>query len=83
MEIPEGYALKKQEALKDEFRFSLDGKELATFVTSYELKDNRLCIHNIEYYNLIQLDKKYFMEFKEIINAAADFNKAIVILTKK
>jgi hypothetical protein len=82
MDIPDGYEVKNLETLKFDNRFEIDGKEKMAFVSSYEVKEGKLYFHNVEYYNEIFVDKKYFEEFKSVINAAADFNKAVVILSK-
>jgi len=83
LKIPEGYELKNLEELEMNVTFDIDGKEKMAFVSSYEVKDDILIVHNVEYYNALKLPKEDFEGFKKVINAAADFNKIVVVLTKK
>jgi len=83
LKIPEGYELKNLETLEMDVTFHVNGKEKMAFVSGYEIIDETLIVHNIEYYNTLILARENFDDFKKVINAAADFNKAVVILTKK
>ncbi|MFT6747679.1 MAG: hypothetical protein ACJAZ2_002036, partial [Glaciecola sp.] len=41
-----------------------------------------LHIHIDEYYNQIDIDKKHYPVYRQVINAAADFNKKVLILKR-
>lgn len=80
--LPEGYELTNQETLKMDFQYSDDdGYEMA-FVSDYEVKDGQLVVTINEYYKNQSYPKDLFGEYKKIINAAADFNKATIVLKK-
>ena len=82
LEIPAGYKLSGQEAIKMNIHFDYGGKDACGFVSDYTLENNLLMINIKEYYNTIQLPKTEFENFRKVINAAADFNKINVVLEK-
>lgn len=82
LEIPAGYKPTGLEALKMDIKFDLDGKPACGFKSDYKLEGNALTVNIIEYYNVIQLPKTEFENFRKVINAAADFNKVNIVLEK-
>jgi hypothetical protein len=52
------------------------------FVTSYEQKGNIVTIVVREEYRNINYPISQYEQFKKVINAAADFNKVVLILEK-
>ena len=62
---------------------TVDGKRIAQFTCTYELIEGSLNVHIDEYYNQIDIDKEYYPVYRQVINSAADFNKKLLILTKK
>ena len=82
LEVPAGYKLSGQEAIKMNIHFDYAGKDACGFVSDYTLTGNLLTININEYYNVIQLPKTEFENFRKVINAAADFNKVNVVLEK-
>ncbi len=80
--FPEGYELSGLESLalnhvhKDE-----DGNELG-FISTYGIQENVLTVTVSEYYKNQRYPKELFEVYREVINAAADFNKATVVLKK-
>ena len=82
LEIPAGYKLSGQDAIKMNIHFDYAGKDACGFVSDYTLENNVLTITITEYYNVIQLPKTEFENFRKVINAAADFNKVNVVLEK-
>lgn len=82
LEVPAGYKLSGQEAIKMNIHFDYAGKDACGFVSDYTLSGNVLTINIREYYNMIQLPKTEFENFRKVINAAADFNKVNVVLEK-
>ena len=82
LEVPAGYKLSGQEAIKMNIHFDYAGKDACGFISDYTLTDNLLTININEYYNVIQLPKTEFENFRKVINASADFNKVNVVLEK-
>ena len=82
VEIPEAYKPAGLEALKMSIKFDFNGKPACGFVSDYKLENNLLTVNISEYYNVIQLPKEEFENFRKVINAAADFNKVNIVLEK-
>lgn len=61
----------------------LDNKTEAQFKSSYTKTGNEVTVENTEFYNIVYYPLDKFEEYKTVINAAADFNKIVVILTQK
>lgn len=78
--LPEGYTVANPEALNIKNSFSRNGKELLSFHSYYELKDNVLTITADEHYRVNQLSREEFEEYRRVINSAADFNKISLVL---
>ncbi len=83
MPIPEGYTLEGLSSLVLSKRLQPTEEEfpLCSFESNYELKDGALVITIEEIYRQNSMPKKYYEEFRSIINAASDFNKATIVLT--
>ena len=81
--IPDGYEIKNlkdlnfNEVHKDKDRLTMG------FVCSYEQKGNALKITIREDYVEHSYSMQLYTPFKKIINAAADFNKVVLVLDKK
>jgi len=80
--IPDGYKVKNLADLK--FNEVFKEKDIPTmgFVCSYEQKGNVLTITVKEEYRNIWYPLQQYEPFKKVINAAADFNKVVLILDK-
>lgn len=61
----------------------LDNKTEAQFKSSYIKKGNEITIENTESYNIINYPLEKFEDYKAVINAAADFNKIVLIMNQK
>jgi hypothetical protein len=62
----------------------MKGKEkLCEFVSSYVIKGNVLDIKIDENYCKTQLPKSVYPAFQKVINAAADWNKVVLVIQKK
>lgn len=83
VEIPEGYTAGGLEPLKQTITCEKDGKVLAQFVSNYQVNGNQIKITIDESYFAIRLPKELYGTFSKVINAAADFNKIDLVLTKK
>jgi len=60
----------------------LNGKTEAAFISSYVQKGNELIVTNEEFYNVLEYPLEVFEKYREVINAAADFNKITLVLSK-
>ena len=80
--IPDGYRIKNADDINIEVFHKIDGDKVFYFKSSYELSDNVLTVSVDEHYKIIDCPKDDFEHFREVINAAADFNKVILVLEK-
>lgn len=83
VDIPDGYSVKNLESLNINHDFVENGEKLMGFTTEYEITDNKVVIKIIEYYNKLKMPVEKYEDFRTVINAAADFNKASLIFEKK
>lgn len=79
--IPEGYKVTNLEDLNLNVRDS-ESDHQAAFLSSYTFEGDELVVEAIEYYNQIEYAPKDYDQFREVINAAADFNKLVIYLEK-
>ncbi|NUY80707.1 DUF3857 domain-containing protein [Flavobacterium sp. MAH-1] len=79
---PKGTVIKNLEKFNMDYKALVNGKTEAAFTSKFELKDNIITVDNIEYYNVIHYPLSIFEEYRSVINAAADFNKIVLILGK-
>ncbi|MCU0333687.1 MAG: DUF3857 domain-containing protein [Chitinophagaceae bacterium] len=83
-ELPAGYTVKNIDDLKINITDGKDGGEgTMGFISSYELKGNKLLVKVHEYYKEIGYPLSEFEAFRKVINAAADFNKIVLVLEKQ
>ncbi len=89
-EVPEGYQVKNLEDLKLNVVFDKDNKEETTksntkncgFTSDYTQKGNTITVDIFEYYYEIYLPLADFEQYRKVINAAADFNKIVLVVEK-
>jgi hypothetical protein len=81
--IPEGYKVSNTDALNFNVVLNDNGKESCYFKSSYKLEGNKLSVTVSEQYIGTFYPKEKYKEFKDVINAAADFNKVTLIFEKK
>ncbi len=80
--LPEGYKISNPEMLEMYFETKIDGKMEALFDCKYAQDANVLTITNEEYYQAINYPIEKYEDYRAVINAAADFNKIVLILEK-
>lgn len=80
--LPEGYKIKNPEVFNMNYELKHEGKVVADFVSSYEIKGNQVIINNTENYDFVELPSQLYPQYQKVINAAADFNKLSIILEK-
>jgi len=80
--LPDGATIKNLDKFVMDFKTDLDGKTEAAFTSNYTQNKNEITVENTEFYNLINYPLTSFEQYKAVINAAADFNKIVVIVAK-
>ncbi|NME72046.1 DUF3857 domain-containing protein [Flammeovirga aprica] len=81
--IPEGYQLEGLEEIKNKNVITVNGREVAYFISDYQLEGSSLLITVDEVYKDISFPKENYDEFRGVINSAANFNKLTLIMSKK
>lgn len=79
--LPQGATIQNLEKFNMDFKTNINNKTEAAFISNYNKKDNEIVVENTEYYNIINYPLSCFEDYKAVINAAADFNKIVVILS--
>jgi hypothetical protein len=82
-DIPKGYELADPEELNMDYKVELDNRVSCMFLSNYEMKGDKLIVYSEEFYNDYGYPVELFDEFREVVNAAADFNKRTLLLKKK
>ena len=80
--LPKGVTAKNLEKFNMNFKTDLNNKTEAGFVSSYTEKEGVITVTNTEFYNVVNYPLEKFNEYKDVINAAADFNKIVIMLSK-
>lgn len=82
--IPEGYSVSKLEGLNiHEYYDNDDGKRIMEFKSVYERNGDEVTVHISEYYTEIYYSLDLYKDYQRVINAAADFNKVVVVFEKE
>jgi hypothetical protein len=80
--IPKDQTVKNPEALV--FNVTPDKtNNSAGFVSSYEIKGDQLIVTIFEYYNVTTYTAADYYIYEDVMNAAADFNKVVLVFDKK
>lgn len=80
VDLPEDYEVSNLEKLNFDVALE-DGT--AIFKSNYKVEGNKLTVEVDEYYSRIDFKVEEFEDYKKVINAAADFNKVVIYLSKK
>lgn len=80
--LPGGAKIKNLEKFAMDYKTELNGKTEAAFTSKYAQNKNEVTIENTEFYNIVNYPLTSFDQYKAVINAAADFNKIVVIVTQ-
>jgi hypothetical protein len=85
VEIPEGYTVEGLSSLNINERYvsKSNNEVLAKFESSYELKNDAIIITIQEFYKTHEFELSQYEEFRNVINAASDFNKAAILFKQK
>jgi hypothetical protein len=80
--LPKGTTVKNVEKFNMSHKTDINGKTEAAFESSYKTQGDEIIIENTEFYNIINYPLEHFDSYKAVINAAADFNKIVIVLNK-
>lgn len=80
--LPKGATVKNLDKFVMDFKTDINGKTEAAFISKYTKNGDEILVENTEFYNIINYPLNKFEEYKAVINAAADFNKIVIIVTK-
>lgn len=80
--IPNGYNITNSNDLIMNVVLVQDGKETAGFKSNFEIQNSQIIIIVSEFYDNNTYPKDKYNEFRNVINAASDFNKKILIINK-
>lgn len=78
--VPMGWDVSGLEALGIHKTLTLDGQVQAEFKSSATLTEGVVSIEVVEYYKAIHVPVSHYEEYRAVINAAADFNKRVLVL---
>ncbi|MCD4697060.1 MAG: DUF3857 and transglutaminase domain-containing protein [Bacteroidales bacterium] len=81
-EVPHEYNVVGLDDLKINQVFAEDNRNVAQFISDYQIEQNKVTITINEYYLKTIYKKESYSEFRNVVNAAADFSKKSVLLQK-
>lgn len=82
-DIPTGYNIKNPDDIKIDVQHKRENLVTMGFVSSYKIVNNVLEVDVQETYRDLRYPLSEFETFKKVINAAADFNKIVLVMEKK
>ena len=74
--------MRNLDELKMNIFYEENGNKSMGFVSDYEVDGDQVNVSIKEYYKQLDYPLKDFDQFRRIINAAADFNKKVLIFEK-
>lgn len=80
--LPKGATIKNLDKFIMNYKTEINGKSEAAFISKYTKKGDEILVENTEFYNIINYPLEKFDDYKAVINAAADFNKIVIVVTK-
>ena len=83
LHLPEGYVIKNPDDIKINIVYKDNGSPTMGFVSDYTMEGNVLKVHIVEEYRNTYYPLSQYEDFKKVINAAADFNKVVLVLERK
>jgi len=81
--IPEGYTVTNPADLNMHVELLNHGKPSCIFTSDAEIIGNQIIIISTEYYSESEYPVARYEEFRNVINASADYNKKMLLLKKK
>lgn len=80
--IPEGYKVMNPEAVRMNVLYDPAHKDQCGFISDYSMEGDELVVDIHEYYRDVSYPVSGYEAYRKVINAAADFNKVVLILQK-
>jgi hypothetical protein len=80
--LPPGYTIKNPEAFEMHFETIINDKKVAHWHSKATINGAELIVNNTENYDIIDYPLSAFESYKKVVNAAADFNKIVVVISK-
>lgn len=80
--LPPGLSVKNLEKLALDYKTVVNGTTQAAFTSKYSQTGNEILIENEEYYKSVSYPLEQFEQYRSVINAAADFNKIVLVFNK-
>lgn len=81
--IPKGYTIDNLDDLNIHQEKSIDERVQLFFRSSYIVEDDQIEVTADEFYKLNTVSVAHFDSYRKVINAAADFNKVVLVLRPK
>ncbi len=81
--IPDGYRLEGIDDIKIDKFMEVEGEKVNRFVSDYKIDGKKVTVTVDEFYHNVTLPKADYEPFREVINAAADFNKVVLVFEKE
>ncbi|MBC8147119.1 MAG: hypothetical protein H8E98_03965, partial [Bacteroidetes bacterium] len=82
-EVPKNYKVLNLKDLNLDVFYEKNGKRSMAFTSTYKIEGNIIKIEVDEYYKDITYPVELYENFRNVINAAADFNNIVLILEKE
>lgn len=83
LNIPDGYKVVNPETIRIAVEHkSTSGQQTMAFISDYKMEGNKMYITVKEFYGQVNYPASDIDIFKKVINAAADFNKVVLVLEK-
>jgi hypothetical protein len=80
--IPRGYKVEGLDKININKSYTSSGNIIAKFESKFSVEKDMLIISIEEYYKSLKYSKAKYQDFREVINAAADFNKLEITFIK-
>lgn len=81
--VPEGYKVSGLEDLNIDITYGDETGNTIGFVSKYKVEGNKVSVDVYEYYKNTVYPMEQFEDFRKVVNAAADFNKIVILFSKK
>jgi len=82
--IPDGYSAQNLDKLNiDQSYINEKGEKVMEFLSTYTRDGDKVTVKISEYYQNLVYPVELFKDYQRVINAAADFNKVVVIFNKE
>lgn len=83
VKLPKGYKIKSTADFNMDYSTVMNDVKVANFTSEAKWTNNELVVTNEEFYTVIDYPLEYYESYKKVINAAADFNKIVIVIEKE